>query len=530
MNKLKITVFFITLLIWCFAIVYPVQPDYDLWARLIAGMSIVENGKVLMHDFYSYTPTNSVWFDHEWGASAVIYWITTLSDFFHKTKFEMLVILQQFLIFTIITLSVLCVKIRKPQFSVPYQILYFSIAVLCAKITFVPTVRCHLFTFALFALWLIILESYRIYNKKIFLFLLPPIMLIWANTHGGCLSGLGILAVYAVGEALNKKDFKPYLITLFVSLGILFINPYGPDYVKFLFAAGTMSRNLIQEWQSPFLMEDKAAKFITYFIFMSAIFVFQLFIKRTDFKNYDKTKLLLFLSTAFISAAHAKLIPFFVITSSIFLFDDVYEILNKIPWLKKLNNPESKIVYTIILLLSALAIKMDKAPNINSIPYPFQPVEFMKIKKISGNLFTDMTYGSFCAYKLYPQNKIFMDGRYEEVYNPKLLEKIENFAKDDEDEESMSVINDYPTDIILIFSNNSDIPMKDIPLSIQLQELGWKLIYKDGWWFILVRPDYPYNDDLYDDFAKNKKNNFDFYKYDQKNLLNTDIKPTDFSN
>ena len=518
MNKFKVLIFFLVLFLWCSSLVYSVQPDYDLWARLIAGMSVVENGKVLMHDFYSYTPTNPVWFDHELGASVVIYWFTTLADLFHKTKFEMLIILQQILIFTIMSLCVLCVKIRKPQFSVPYQILYFAIAAICAKIAFVPTIRCHLFTFALFALWLVILESYRVYNKKYLLFLLPPIMLIWANTHGGCLSGLGILALYAVGEALNKKDFRPYLITLLVSFLMLFINPYGVDYVKFLLMAGTMDRSLISEWQSPFLMFQKPVKFILYFIFMFGIFAGQLIIKRADFKNYDKTKLLLILATAFVSISHAKLIPFFVITSSIFLFDDVFELTNKNKILKWLNNPENKYIYGFILLLSVFTFYILfplMYESFSPIKYPFEAVEFIKQKKLAGNLFTDMTYGSFCAYKLYPQNKIFMDGRYEEVYNPKLLKEIKNFAKQKGDN-PMSVITDYPTDIVLFRSYwNAKI----------LQNIGWKQIYKDFYWDILVRPDYPYNDEPYDYFAKDKKENFklDKYEYFNTKLLETDI-------
>lgn len=523
MNNLKTIIFFITLFIFCVVLVYPVQLDYDLWARLVAGMSVVENGKVLMHDFYSYTPTNPVWFDHEWGASVIFYWVTTLSDFFHKSKLEMLIFLQQTLIFMIITLSVLCVKIRKPKFSVPYQILYFCLAALSAKIVFVPTVRCHLFTFAFFALWLLILESYRIYNKKYLLFLLPPLMLFWANIHGGCLSGLGLLIIYAVGEALNKKNYKPYLITLAASFAMLFINPYGPDYVKFLFTAGTMNRNLIQEWQSLFTLHWQAIKFILYFIFMSAIFATQIVLKKNKFKNYDKTKLILLLVTGCLAAMHAKLIPFFVITSSVFLFDDVFEITDKNRFFKWLNNPENKYVYGIILLLAAFCCQIFiplQHYYVNLGKYPFRAVEFIKQKRVEGNLFVDMTYGSFCAYKLYPQNKVFMDGRYEEVYSPALLEQMKNFAKQDGDN-PMAVINNYPTDIALLYIGTKPKP----PYYINLQKLGWKPIYKDFFWAVMVRPDYPYSDELYVYGSEDNKTNFDFNneEYFYTNLFDTNI-------
>ena len=39
--------------------------DYDLWARLIAGMGVIDGGNVLTSDFLSYTPVHT-WFDHEY--------------------------------------------------------------------------------------------------------------------------------------------------------------------------------------------------------------------------------------------------------------------------------------------------------------------------------------------------------------------------------------------------------------------------------------------------------------------------------
>ena len=46
--------------------------DFDLWARLIAGMGVVDGGQVLKTDFLSYTPVHT-WWDHEWGAGVIFY-------------------------------------------------------------------------------------------------------------------------------------------------------------------------------------------------------------------------------------------------------------------------------------------------------------------------------------------------------------------------------------------------------------------------------------------------------------------------
>ena len=46
--------------------------DFDLWARLIAGMGPIEAGHVLKEDFLSYTPVHT-WWDHEWGSGVIFY-------------------------------------------------------------------------------------------------------------------------------------------------------------------------------------------------------------------------------------------------------------------------------------------------------------------------------------------------------------------------------------------------------------------------------------------------------------------------
>ena len=67
--------------------------------------------------------------------------------------------------------------------------------------------------------------------------------------------------------------------------------------------------------------------------------------------------------------------------------------------------------------------------------YPVKMVEFMQKNKMDGKILNKFGLGSYLSYKLYPDNLIFMDGRYEEVYSPKLLKEIKNFAKQEGDKD-----------------------------------------------------------------------------------------------
>lgn len=478
--------FFVTLLIWCFALAYPINPDYDLFARLIVGKSVIENGFILKHDFYSYAPTH-LWLDHEWGASAIIYWASTLSEFFNKSILTTLSAFKSLLVFGIFAIATICVNVRNSKYS-SFNILYFALAVFASNIVFASTVRCHMFSFLLFALFVLILELYRLHGKKWLLAILPFLMLLWGNTHGGCLSGLGLILIYAVGEFLNKKKPIPYLITLIVSSIVLFVNPYGFEYVKFLFTAGTMSREWISEWASPFATTFYAFKFKIYFIFMILIALLKGVENKFDLKNVDMTKLLLLVSTGYLAVMHTKLLPFFVISSAIFMFDDVLSILNKIRSLSLLANDKNKYVYAVILFISLSALNSANISNntisVNQKYLPYNAVEFLATNSVKGNILVDMTYGSYVGYKLYPNNKIFMDGRYEEVYFPDLLLEMKDFFRMNGNNFD-KILTKYPTDIVLLQKNHTE------NLTKYLVQKNWREIFSDENFIVLIRPDYP---------------------------------------
>ena len=76
------------------------------------------------------------------------------------------------------------------------------------------------------------------YSTKL-IWLIPPIVILWNNLHGGVVSGLGLIFMYIVGEFLSKRPWKKYFALLAISTPLLIINPYGLKYLDFLFSATT---------------------------------------------------------------------------------------------------------------------------------------------------------------------------------------------------------------------------------------------------------------------------------------------------
>ena len=468
--KYQKQLFFIGIFLFCIAMgLTNNNPDNDLWARLIVGNHTLSTFTVFKNDFLSYTPTH-FWYDHEWGASLVFY---TVFKFFGGMG---LTVLKGLMSFSIVFFIFKIIELRTEKQNTPYNILYYLAAFLGMFQALSSTVRCHLFTFLFFAIWIFVLEKYRKGEKK-WIFYLPFSMIFWGNIHGGCVSGLGLLLIYALGEFLNKKPYKEYLKVFIFSFLALFINSYGPEYVKFLLMATTMKRPIIGEWQStlaPYFM-FKYIKFKVYAFFMLIIPFIKVKKYGFSYEKADKTKFLLLLTTAILAIMHIKHQPFFVITFAAFLYDDFYNLYNE---RFKNNLPESyknqRIIFfsflTILFAVLAFA-KAEKNMVISNKIYPVYTIEFIKENKIPGNLFTDFNYGSYASYKLYPQNKIAIDGRYEEVYNPKLLDEVRNFQLLKDSPWNKFLLN-YPTDIIII--------EKKYPLFKKLsQEKEYKMVFDD---------------------------------------------------
>ncbi len=426
--------------------------DYDFWARLIVGKTFFQTGKLLNFDFQSFGPTRQ-WFDHEWGSSLIFY---SILDKFGDKGIIFFKIIMIFIVYFIITKLILLRRkhsnqtTKNPYKAATFNILFFILLIQATLDVVFATIRCQMITFLFFMLWFYALEKSRLEKNYRILWILPLTMIAWANIHGGCFTGLGLVALYAVGEFLNKKPVKPYIIVFFLSLCAMFINPYGIKYVYFLFHAITLKRPNITEWQ-PIFSKLHMFSFFKYKIWafcIAAITGYYLIKKYKKFainnkfinsikalyNNLDKTKALVLIVMFLLSFKTLRLMPFFAFTAAVFLYDDIYKVFNK-----KLNNTLNNIkeIVLFMLILASFTFTLKTQPIETSLSsYPYAEAEFLKMNNLKGNLLANFHYGSFLAYKLYPDNFIFMDGRYEETYEPGLLDKLHTiYIKDNWKEE-----------------------------------------------------------------------------------------------
>lgn len=405
--------------------------DYDLFARLIVGERFLEQGILPFKDFLSYTPTHP-WYDHEWGSGVVFYFVLKYLNSVGLLLFQALMMfLTAFFV----------IKTQKLQkHSYPVSLIFMSVFLVLYLRLNPELVRCQLFSFLFFSIFLYILEGTRKEKFKKRIWLLPFITILWNNLHGGVVSGIGLIGMYLVGALLEKKPWKKYFGALLTSGIFLIINPYGVKYLEFLFSATTKQRTYIVEWW-PFF----AFRHILYYLPPSIFAVFGLISTFVRKQKLDITRLIVLLVTIYLGLAHVKLLSLSAIAVASLCYNDIVSLF--IRFKKQLRTVEKSIYLAVIVLSLTIPLFSPLIPRGDSDKFPFYEIEFLKINNIKGNIVVPFALGSYASYKLYPDNLIYMDGRYEEVYNDEEFMTLKNYEmvapswKD--------IVNKYPTDILM---------------------------------------------------------------------------------
>ena len=438
--------------------------DYDFWARIIVGERFVEQGILPYEDFLSYTPTH-IWFDHEYGAGIVFYLILKYLKSFGIILFQALMMFAvSFCITKIQTLK---------KHSFPLSIFSTAFFIGCFYFLNDSLIRCQLFSFLFFSIFLYILEKNR-KSPTPLVWGLPFFTIIWNNLHGGVVAGLGIIFIYILGAIIEKKPFKKLFVILVLSVLLLIINPYGIKYLSFLFMAATMTRKYVVEWWSPF----NPYHFVNYFL-VCAYLLFGLFsIMYNSFKTkkYEYTKIIAIIITIAEGFLHVKLLSLALITVTALAYNEMFIML--LPLKKYLTYIEKSLYVVIIVFGITIPLYSPQIPRADYTKYPLKEVEFLKINNIKGNIVPYFGHGSYVSYKLYPNNLIFMDGRYEEVYNNKEFLTLRDYELAEPNWQDILI--NYNTEILM--------PMKTADIyKILLNNNNWVLIYEGNLCGIFVK-------------------------------------------
>lgn len=134
-----------------------------------------------------------------------------------------------------------------------------GIALVCNLVQIVTPMRPQLFSFALLAMLAYLLVAWSVTRLRRFLLVLPALMIVWVNLHGGYVVGLIFIGLFCAGQLaeawkageLQSRKHKLGLLcgTAFISGLATLANPYGLGaWESVLMISGLRSAAVISEW------------------------------------------------------------------------------------------------------------------------------------------------------------------------------------------------------------------------------------------------------------------------------------------
>ncbi len=464
--------------------------DTDGWWHLQSGRWMVENGQIPRVDPFSHTRFGQPWIDHGWLAQLIIY-LT-----YRALGFGGLVLLVS----ALVTVAFYFAWLQCQGGERWTRAFVFIIAAVASGIIW--SARPQMVTFALTALVAYILYRYKQGQRRIIWWLLP-VMVFWANIHGGFAVGFILIAAYAFGELGNlilssgaiAEEHSPHigwgglvklLLVAAISFLALALNPNGIEMWTYPFRTVGIGvlQDYILEWQPPDFHQIYMHPFI--WLLLAAITAFGLAGRRADFT--DLTLVALF---TYMSLLAVRNVPLFALISAPIIVRYGTMALSRWRgerWLAGTGKRRIQPAFMTLNWLLLIAVlgagvlfvssKMISASVVAEQPeeLPVGAVAYLREHEPSGPIFNNYNWGGYLIWHL-PQYPVFVDGRTD-LYDDELLrEYLAIYHAGDGWREGLDR---YGINLALLESASS--------LSEKLNEDGeWERVYHDAIATVFVR-------------------------------------------
>lgn len=388
-----------------------VASDPDIWWHLASGRLICDEGGFPEHDLFSYSETRASYVYHEWLSSVIFYLL-----------YSRVSPVSVYLLKALLAAAVVLMMMRRQQraLSLP-RILFWGLVLSVVGRGF--GMRAQIFSYALFALTLLLLDLSREHKRRNMIWLLIPLMALWANLHGAFIGGIGVILLHATEREMRKR----VLIVAFLATLATAIHPAGVRYWSYL--AGIPGMKDITEWQSIFSNPGPALQIVLLWLICLLWLV-------PRWKQYRTAELLCLAVTLIMSIRYARQAVLFGICAGMILPRINMEGWAARDWLR----PFSKSLVASVLVLFSLLRGAETVlgyidvrgrgiawtEELNEIDFPAAAVSYMRERKLTGNLAVTFEYGAYCIWKLYPAMKVSFDGRYE-VYTERAIRQAFDF-------------------------------------------------------------------------------------------------------
>lgn len=422
----------IALFILLFATAVRIPLDTDTWWHLRSGEWILSHREIPRTDPFSFTRENQPWIDHSWGSQVILYGVYKLFGGTGQPGDGGNVGLA-FYTALLATGGMLFVYLMCEGNAYTRGLVVLLAAATAAVFW---SARPQMISFFLSAVTLYLCFLYK--RKHIDrLWLIPVLMIVWVNLHGGYAIGFIILFGVIAGETLGRlfdsanpdvltwrQIGKLCLITVIAALALV-INPNTTQmwgYPFRTFGIGVLQQ-FIQEWASPDFHRHETWPFI--FLLLGTFAAVGLSKKRLDW-----TDLVLVSGIAFMSLYSGRNIATFAIVAAPVLSRHLNTWLEERGWRLARPRPARgmalalNIVLLVVISLGAIA-KIAYALNPIMVAtaqidaLPVDAARFLNTIQPDGKMFNSYNWGGYLMFAV-PQYPVFVDGRTD-LFDDQLL-------------------------------------------------------------------------------------------------------------
>jgi hypothetical protein len=450
--------------------------DHDVFHEMALFREALRIGHIPRADRFAYTPTIYPTIHHEWGSGAILYLVTT------RLGAPGIMLLKYLLTTTVAAGSIICARRRGTSW--PVLICMAPLAVIIGDIGF-TTIRAQLFSLCMVTILLNLLDLDRGGSWR-WLLCWVPLHVVWLNLHAGFVVGLGFFALHTLEQAVRRQPIGHLLVAGAVMLILTLANPYGLPYLSYLWRGVSMDRPGVPEWLPLWRTQHQSWPWI----FLLALGLVAYSLREVGPRRMPG--LLLVVVAGYESLMHARHLSLFAVTWLCYAPGFVEatplgRVVTGICCRQRMVFAVLWLVVAAVKLPAVLAdrfwelkIPADRSYITTGIPYIF-PVgaeSYLREVHFHGNVMLPFRVGAYMSWKLAPDVKVSLDGRYEVAYQPGLLG--ENYALYGARPGWQQVLRKYPTDVVLVPGFG--------PLARVMPLSGWRRVYRDDVYEIYARP------------------------------------------
>jgi len=382
--------------------------DPDLWYHIKFGQDILATHRFPTVDTYSFTAHGTTWMANEWLGDVL------LGAVYRAAGLRGLLALDLALGAAILVALYASAWLRTRNSKAGFVACALLLPLVFVSLSLRPQMLGYFFLI----LTLIIIERFR-QGRSATLWLLPPLFLVWVNTHGSFVIGLFAVGVYGITGLFKLRwgalESMPWTAAqrlrlgtaCLLSLSVLAITPYGvrlPGYpidMAFLQPIGVAH---VQEWgPMPFNQP-----FGQYFLALLAAFLLAQIVFRP---TWQLAELTLFFAGLLAACLHTRFLLVFVPFSAP-LFATILS-----RWVPPYQPGKDKCALNALLMAAVVAGIIRFFPSREQLESrvarhsPVEAVQYILRHPPPQPMYNNYEFGGYLIFALDGRNKVFVDGR-----------------------------------------------------------------------------------------------------------------------